>query len=126
MVVSQLMRDTSAAEPVVIEAAIHRDARHAHWVNTNAAHVTDAEAADMRASNDAHVGISEAADVTATKTATASRKSGTAGRRYSDHCGRGDSENFVLDFHDLPPFSLVSNQSWALKGDISNIDWRWV
>jgi hypothetical protein len=80
-------------------------------VNTNAAHVTDAEAADMRASNDAHVGISEAADVTATKTATASRKSGTAGRRYSDPCGRGDCENFVLDFHDLPPFSLLSNQS---------------
>jgi len=43
-----------------------------------------------------------------------------------NHCGRGDCENFVLDFHDLPPFFLVSNQSWALKGDISNIDWRWV
>jgi hypothetical protein len=124
MMVSQFMREISMAESVVIEATIHRDAWRAHRVNTKAAHVTDAEAADMRATNDAHVSTSEAADVTAAKTATATRQGGTTGRRYSDHYGRGDCENFVVNlaFHDLAPFSLVSNQSWAVKGRISNID----
>ena len=84
MVVSQSMRNMSVAESVVIEAAIYRDAGHAHRVNAKAAHVTDAEAADMRATNDAHVSTSEAADMTAakatTKTATAARKGGTTSR----------------------------------------------
>ena len=64
MVVSQFMRGMSAAKSVVIEAAIDRDAGHAHRVDAKAAHVTDAEAADMRATNDAHVSTSEAADMT--------------------------------------------------------------
>ena len=104
--------------------ATHRDAGRAHRVNTKAAHVTDAEAADMRASNDAHVSTSEAADVTPAKTATATRQGGTTGRRYSDHYDRGDCENFAVnpDFHSLAPFSLAPNQSWAMKGGISNID----
>ena len=51
MVVSQFMRDMSVAEPVVIAAAIHRDAGHAHRVDAKAAHVTDAEAADMGATS---------------------------------------------------------------------------
>ena len=97
MVVSQFMRDMSVAKSVVIEAAIHRDAGHAHRVNAKAAHVTDAEAADMRATNDAHVSTSEAADMTAAKTATAARKSGTTGRGYSNHRGCGDCENFALN-----------------------------
>jgi hypothetical protein len=80
MAVSQLMRDMSVAESVVFEAAIHRNAGHAHRVNTKAAHVTDAEAAGMRATNDAHVSTSEAADVTAAKTATAARQGGTTSR----------------------------------------------
>jgi hypothetical protein len=125
MVVSQFMRDMSVAEPAVIEAAIHPDAGHAHRVNTKATHVTDAEAADMRATNDAYVRTSETSDVTnTTKTATATRKSGTTGRRYSDHYDRGDCENFAVnpDFHSLAPFSLAPNQSWAMKGGISNID----
>ena len=124
MVVSQFMRDMSVAESVVIKAAIHRDAGHAHRVDAKAAHVTDAEAADMSAANDAPVSTSEAADVTATKTATATRKRGTTSHRYSNHCGRGDPENFAvyLGFHYLAPFSLAPNQSWAMKGGISNID----
>jgi hypothetical protein len=114
VVVSEFMRDMSAAESVVIEAAIHRDAGHAHRVNTT--HVTDSEAADMRATNDAYVSTSEAADVTATKTATASRKGGTTSRGYSNHRGYGDCENFAvnLGFHNLAPFSLASNQSWVV------------
>jgi hypothetical protein len=106
MVVSQFMREMSVAESVVIEAAIHRGAGHAHRMNAKAAHVTDAEAADMRATNDANVSTSEAADVTAAKTATAARKSGTASRGYSNHRGCGDCENFAvnLNFHDLAPF----------------------
>jgi cytochrome c len=115
MVVSQFMRDMSVAEPAVIEAAIHPDAGHAHRVNTKATHVTDAEAADMGATNDAHVNTSEAADVAATKTTTATRKGGTTSHRYSNHRGCDDCENFAvnLGFHNLAPFSLVSNQSWA-------------
>jgi hypothetical protein len=31
-----------------------------------------------------------------------------------------------LGFHALTPFSLALNQSWAMKGRISNIDWCWV
>ena len=124
MVVSQFMRDMSVAESVVIEAAIHRDAGHAHRVNTKAAYVTDAKAANMRTTNDAQVSASETTDMSATKTSTATRKRGTTVRRYSDHCGRDDCENFALDFHDLAPFSPMSNQRWAMQGDISNIDWR--
>jgi hypothetical protein len=92
----------SVAESVVIEAAIHRDAGHAHRVHAKAAHVTDAEAADMRSTNDANVSTSEAADVTA----AAARKSGTASRGYSNHRGCGDCENFAvnLNFHNLAPF----------------------
>jgi hypothetical protein len=74
MVVSPFMRDMSVAESVVIEAAIHRDAGHAHRVDAKSA-----EAADMRATNDAHVSTSEAADMTAAKAATATRKGGTTG-----------------------------------------------
>jgi hypothetical protein len=124
VVVSQFMRDMGVAESVVIEAAIHRDAGHAHRVNTKAAHVTDAEAAGMRATGDAHVSTAEATDMTAAKAAAAAREGGTASRRYSDHRGRGDRENFAvnLDFHDLAPFSPALNQSWAMKGGISNID----
>jgi hypothetical protein len=125
MVVSQFMRDMSVAESVVIEAAVHRDAGHAHRVNTNAADVTAAEAANMRATNDAHVSTSETTDMTTAKTTTAARKGGTTSRGHSNHCCRGDCENFAvnLGFHNLAPFSLVSNQSWAVKGGISNIDW---
>jgi hypothetical protein len=62
--------------------------------------------------------------VTAAKTATAMRKSGTRTRGHCNHRGCGDCENFAvnLDFHDLAPFSLAPNQSWAMKGGISNID----
>jgi hypothetical protein len=111
------------AESVVIEIAIHRNAGHAHRVKTRAAHVTDAEAADMRATSDAHVSTAEATDVTAAKTATTAREGGTASRRYSDHRGGGDRENFAvnLGFHDLAPFSLASSQSWAMNGGVSNI-----
>ena len=80
MAVSQFMRDMSTAESAVIEAAIHRDAGHAHRMDAKAAHVTDAKAADVRATNDAHVGTSEGADMTAAKAATAARKGGTTGR----------------------------------------------
>jgi hypothetical protein len=110
MVVSKFMRDMSVAESVVIEAAIYRDAGHAHRVDAKAAHVTDAEAADMRATNDAHVSTSEAADMTAakatTKTATAARKGGTTSRGQPNHRGCGDCENFALNlnFHDVAPF----------------------
>jgi hypothetical protein len=116
----------SVAEPVIIEVAINRDARHAHSVNTKAAHVTDAEAADMRAANDAHVSAAEATDMTAAKTATAAREGITTSHRYSNHRGCGDCENSAvnLSFHDLTPFFLAPNQSWAMKGGISNIDWR--
>jgi D-alanyl-D-alanine carboxypeptidase len=115
----------SVAESVVIEAAIRRDARHAHRVNTKAAHMTDAEAAAMRATNDTHVGTSKATDMTAAKTATAAREGGTTSRRYSNQRGCGDCENFAvnLSFHDPDSFFLASNQSWAMKGGISNIDW---
>ena len=123
VVVSQFMRDMSVAESVAIEAAIHRDAGHAHRVNTT--HVTDSETADMRATNDAHVSASEAADVTATKTATAARKGGATSRGYSNHRGCGDCENFAvnLGFHNLAPFLWYRTESWAAKGGISNIDW---
>ena len=97
MAVSQFMRDMSAAESVVIEAAIHRDAGHAHRVNTNAADVTDAGAADMGATNDAHVSTSETADMTAAKTATAAREGGTTSRGYSNHRGCGDCEHFAVE-----------------------------
>jgi hypothetical protein len=55
----------------------------------------------------------------------AARKGGTASRRNAEHHGYGDCENFGvnLSFHGLTPFSLVSNQSWAMKAGISNIDW---
>jgi hypothetical protein len=126
MALSQFMREMSAAESVVIEAAIRRDAGHAHRVNTNTADVTDA-GADMRATNDAHMSTSETADMTAAKTATAAREGGTTSRGYSNHRGCGDCENFAvnLGFHDAAPFSLVSNQSWAMKGGFSNIDCCW-
>ena len=126
MAVSQFMRNMSAAEFVVIEAAIHRDARHAHRVNTNAADVTDAGAADMGATNDAHVSTSETADMAA-KTPTAAREGGATSRGYSNQRGCGDCEHFAVNwgFHDTAPFSLVSNQSWAMKGGFSNIDCCW-
>jgi hypothetical protein len=52
------------------------------------------------------------------------RRSGTRTRGHCNHRGCGDCENFAvnLDFHDLAPFSLAPNQSWAMKGGISNID----
>ena len=109
MVVSQFMREMSVAEFVVIEAAIHRGAGHAHRMNTNTADVTDAGAADMRATNDAHMSTSETADMTAAKTATAAREGGTASRGYSNHRGCGDCENFAvnLSFHSLLLFSGI-------------------
>ncbi|HET6841754.1 MAG TPA: hypothetical protein VFK06_08715, partial [Candidatus Angelobacter sp.] len=119
MVVSPFMRDMSVAESVVIEAAINRDAGHAHRVHAKAAHVTDAEAADMRSTNDANVSTSEAADVTAAKTATAARKSGTASRGYSNHRGCGDCENFAvnLNFHNLAPFLWCRTKAGPRNAD---------
>jgi hypothetical protein len=58
-------------------------------------------------------------------TVSAARKSSAAGRREAEHHGRSDCQNVVVNpcFHSLGSFFLVSNQSWAMKGDISNIGW---
>jgi hypothetical protein len=108
MAVSQFMRHMSAAKCVVIEAAIHRDAGHAHRVDAKAAHVTDAEVADMSATNNSgangpHVSTAEATEMTAAKTATAARKDGTTGHRYANHRGSDDCENssVILGFMGL-------------------------
>jgi hypothetical protein len=56
-------------------------------------------------------------------TVSAAGKSSAAGRREAEHDGHSDRQNVVVNLHSLGSFFLVSNQSWAMKGDISNIDW---
>jgi hypothetical protein len=57
---------------------------------------------------------------------TVTRKGGITSRGHPNHRSRSHRENFGLNLglHDLAPFSPVSNQSWAIKGAISNIDLR--
>jgi hypothetical protein len=116
VMVSQLVRDMSMAEPVLVEAVTHRDAGHrvdAETGNMGAAKATDmrgSEATDMSTTKAANMSnakaAAEAADMTAADTTTATRKGGTTCRRQSEQHGHGNRKNFSVHqvFHELSPF----------------------
>jgi hypothetical protein len=76
--VSQFVRDMSAAESALVEAAIHRDAGHRVDADMSAAKATDMRASEAANLSNAKA-AAQAADMTAAaNTTTATRQGGTA------------------------------------------------
>jgi hypothetical protein len=111
VMVSQFVRDTSAAETVSVEAAIHRDAVKATDMGAHeAANVSTAKAANMSNAEAATEAADMAAAEAAAKTATTTRESDTTSRGQSNHRGCCDCDDLSLhqSFHDTSPFLIFS------------------